>query len=250
MILLRRTVMALEKDQKLKKQVTEKLQAEKTAEYKKKLVEERETDRLRQIEEIKKGRTYIDPDSGHEVDRWKEVMRKAEKVVNEAAMSYNDWRASMSSLISLCTYLNLAISQSKNELLTHVGYGLLSVGRMAYDPLKEKLSGQPEITLPDLQYLVECSDDNKIGIKSLQRFEGDDLGASINETFKAGFDKWLGDLNYKESDEPGKWVEKDTGEVLTKERFNELKNDPARGLGAILSDHFDLNLEERPSPKP
>ncbi len=240
--------MALDKDGTLKKKITEKLQNDKAEEYRQKLSEERKLDQARQIEEVKKGRIYKDPETGHDVDRWEEVLKKSSKVINEAAMSNNDWRASMSSLISLFTHLNLAVAQSKDELLAHVGHTALTIPRFFYDKINEKLSGPPDVVLPTLQHLVVCNDDNKIEVKSLQRYKGDDLGGGIDKLFEAGVEKWLGDLNYQEIDKTGKWTEKDTGEMLTQARFNELKDDPNRGLSAVLSDHFDLDLEERPRP--
>jgi len=50
-------------------------------------------------------------------------------------------------------------------------------------------------------------------------------------------------------DNPNKFID-GNGKELTKDQFNDLKNDPKNGLDAFLSGHFDLNISERPSPGP
>ncbi len=247
--------MAIGKNPELKEKVTEALQDEKTAAMREELARERRISRAAQIDEIEKGRISGYDDKGNPIDRWEQVTSEANHAMKVDGKSYNTFQSVMFDLIEMYTHLNEAIFQDLKEIALHTGHLLLdgpagsNFGLMrVYDAIGDKIAGKPDVVLPKLQYLVEVTDEGKLTFGALQRYEGDTIGKAVDDTFKQGVENWLTDMKYHQLDD--KWIH-ETGEELTKAKFNELKNDPAKGLTAVLSGHFEVDLEERPSgPRP
>ena len=62
---------------------------------------------------------------------------------------------------------------------------------------------------------------------------------------------WLDVENYAQDPAaPGKYLHKDTGIVLDKQTFEQLRDDPQHGLKAYLVDKLDYELNEHPAPRP
>lgn len=255
--------MAIGKDEELKRKVTEDLQEEKIKSMRAQVTRDRELARSAFIDKIEKGR-YITDARGQKVDRWEELADETDRAMKMEGQAYITWASSLFTLIELYLKQCDALNQDLTELATHAGYLLLDgtniMGlpipglRALSDKLGDTLSGPPEVVMPKLTYLVELKDDNKLDFKTLQRYENDTIGQKIDSTFEEGVYKWLKDRNYKAADPNNEknstWINKDTGAELNKEQFNILKNDPVTGLGKVLSEHFEMDLEERPAPRP
>lgn len=228
---------------------TEQHNAEQEAAQKKKN-EARQLDLQQSIDEAEKARWSGETDrAGNPLDHYAVAAQKADRIINQEVTSINDWRACMSSLLSLCMSINRALGgSSKKMLATYVNPALKQFAWAAYD----KVTGAPTLNLdsplPSLQHHVHYTDEHTLKIEPLVRADEKNVVRNMNDFFKEGIVEWLNELGY----DPDPAVENGffnrlTAAKLTQDEFNRLKADPDRGLEHFLSEGSDLSFVEEPS---
>jgi hypothetical protein len=159
-------------------------------------------------DELIKGRTYTDPQSGREVVLWDEAWRLADAAHHSEVRAYDDWRAAMLGLLTMYGMLNKALDQEFKEMRSNIGDavmtgtalgdipvfgdalnliptygpalaaiptpGVLSTGDAVIDFISDKFGSDPEITLPALSHRVQFSDDNGLVIEKVSRLDNID----------------------------------------------------------------------------
>ncbi|EHL30157.1 hypothetical protein [Legionella drancourtii] len=215
--------------------------------------------RMRSDEDLDKelkDKGFTTDERGNMITLWKKLMREAERAINEGQHAYNDWRSSMMSLLELCSLFLKALSQSRDELLNPVTKIMKQTFReQVLYPLKDKIMdairGQPRGDLPTLVHDLTMSDDNKLKIGEITFGDGsrptsDDPNnlEKFNNAFATLVTLWLKDNGYELAADNTFVTTDEHQTVLTKEKFEELKDDEGNGLNAFL----DLNtqLEFRP----
>lgn len=251
--------MANDKDLKLQnelKQLRKYEQDKEIALMKEKIKADREAALQIEAEQLAKGSIRGKDKSGNDITLWDEAMMKADEALKAEQMSYQDWRAAMTNLLSMFSSLSEALIQTRKENIDATISNTLStlVILPIYDQIKDALSKSPEFALPALEYLVEYNDANELVIHPLERSDQGTLEKELdanfkktfNDTFQKGVALWLNDLGFTPTAD-GKQFKDNADNVLDKATFETLKNDPQKGLNAFLSDRFELDFQERPS---
>lgn len=214
---------------------------------KQRIMEERALQAARDQDELVKGRTHKDPQSGQEVAHWDDAMRKAEAAVNSEVMSYNDWRAAMMGLLTMYGAMNKGLHQSIGETV-HSPLATLIKQGIIYplgDKIKDKLTGNPEIDLPMLQHEVSFSNDNKLVINPLTRSDKGAEKGQLDKLFEKGIRLWLENAGYTpDPADNAKFID-ENGVQLDKAAFDALKSDPVQGLEHFLKE-YSPEVEFRP----
>lgn len=240
-----------DKDLEMKKKFQEMREEQAMAESNKKLLEERALSKAKSIDSLRKGRKSTN-EHGQEIDLWEEVNKKAKLATNlDNVMSYNDWRSAMMALLAMYFTLCKALSQSRSEVFAEIGHGALDKIVQGYTKLRQ-YGPKPDVVLPALSHSVSFNDKNEIQFDKLEleTSDGSLLDGSLDSFFQKGIVAWLDKCGYEPSKEnPNKFLSKEDGSELTKAEFDELKNDEGKGLAAYLSDRFDLQITQRPSPR-
>ena len=113
--------------------------------------------------------------------------------------------------------------------------------------------------LPGLIHFVEFTDQNTLKIdslgKNLRRADGQALSPALEaefaKTLKQGVDIWLGNHGYVPDPNhanAGQYFDVHSN-VLTKDDFDNLRNDPNTGLSAFLSNAYDMDLIQAAGPR-
>lgn len=203
------------------------------------------------VEKELKEKGFTLDERGNQVTLWKKLMRTADHAINEGQHAYQDWRSSMLSLLEIYSQLLKAISQSRDELLSPVTKTMKQMFReQVFYPLKDKIMdairGEPRGDLPTLVHDLSMSDDNKLKIGEI-KFGDDsrpDSPGEFNNAFATLVTLWLKDHDYELAAD-NTFVTADAHKtVLTKEKFEELKDDKDKGLNAFLG--LNTQLEFRP----
>lgn len=197
-----------------------------------------------------KEKGYTTDERGNKTTLWEKLDRAADSAINEGQHAYQDWRSSMMSLLELCSLLLKAASQSRKELFSPAKQILRE--SILY-PLKDKcadaLRGRPRGDLPELIHDLTMSDDHKLKIGNLKFGDDSDPTSTADASqFNAAFSTlatlWLKDQGYELAADDTFVKADEHKTVLTKEKLEELKNDPENGLNAFLEK--DNELEFRP----
>jgi len=197
------------------------------------------------LDELLKGRT-IKNSNGHDVLKWDEAMNRADAATNAEAMAYNDWRAAITGLLTMYSFLNKAIEQSMKETVYSPASKLLHDKALfpLSNMIREKLTGNPEIDLPTLHHCVHFTD-NKLVIDPLTRSDrGNDTGA-LDALFKVGVHEWLEENGYNPDPANEDQFLDNNGAVLTQDMFDNLQNDPDKSLHRFLSQGSKLSFTPR-----
>lgn len=124
--------------------------------------------------------------------------------------------------------------------------GLLTTGDAIINFVKDKLGADPEIALPALMHNVNFSDDGDLVIDKLIRSdniantapaptpENAPKAKSIDDYFSEAVHEWLAEEGYNPSAANSSKFVNSSGAALTKEAFNQLKDDPDHGLSHFL----------------
>lgn len=210
----------------------------------------------KEMDELLKGRIHVDP-QGREVTHWEEAIGKANAALNAEVRAYDDWRASMFSLLALFSSLNKALHQSTTETVWHpfynkAVYGLTipGIGRVGFLPLFDKFfdlfEKDPPVILASLIHTVDFDDEDKLVIEPLTRSDNNQEIGALDAFFKEGIKMWLEENGYKETVLNSNKYVHDDGTALDKAAFHALKNDPEHGLFKFLTDHSDLSFSPQP----
>ncbi|KTC65117.1 Uncharacterised protein (plasmid) [Legionella adelaidensis] len=198
-------------------------------------------------------------------EREKAYYDAAEQIIQEGQRGYDTWVSAMSSVVVLqLKFVQIgpeAVLGGLVDLVVQPVKGLLlKVGYDIKDRITDKFGKVPEdVPIPSLKGTMEFTDDNKLDLhaldRSLQTSDGKALDVKDKETFVAGIVAWLNQMGFKpEADTTGKktnrFVHKDTNEVLTKERFAALRDDPHDGMMAFLTGRFDMTVEHTHASRP
>lgn len=250
--------------------------------YKQKVKEDRSIIEAAEQDRIaKEGIVGLDQ-KGNPIDLWNPVREKIDSALASERFGYQDWQAAMTATFDLMVNLSKALTHTRKESITGpLGQALIngvqltdpffietvpkflgipSLGPViplpgladAYDPLMEKIkskfTGNSEVDLPVLEHSVEFSEKNELNIKPLIRSDNVDLapGNKLDQLFEKGVVAWLDKIGYTRK--PGtknEFIDKIDGTDLTKDLFENKKEDPNQGLNAFLTDRFNLSF----SPK-
>jgi hypothetical protein len=256
-----------ENSEKLKKEAYEleqKRVAAETERYRKELSDQRILKFEDYLAKVRRSCVTKD-EKGNDVLLWDKVLHEAHRYIHSGQESYNDWRSAMMSLLALYSLMVDAASGSiKSTLAPSVLTKLVGVREQALYPLRDKimdkLRGEPRVDIPAMVHDVAMGDDNKLQIAPLKgidgrstQFTGADMQTvDLNPTFRSLVSLWLKDQGYEPGVEDGTYVNKahgtaDYNKVLTKEKFNELKDDKTHGLDAFLEENVELQFS--PSPR-
>lgn len=171
-------------------------------------------------------------------DQWRQEVKQA---IEQDVNSYHDWRAAILGLIKMYTSFASTNQQLLKEnvylpvkhlFLTFVGYPL--VGKIA-----DVFCGIPEVALPALLQHAEVDAEGLLSV-NLSRADGGDVG-DLNQLLHQGVTAWLRDHHFTQ--DPQTHVFKNGNEVLTAERFNELKEE--QHLNDYLS-NYSSDIRPRP----
>lgn len=219
---------------------------------------------------------------GNPIDIWNPVREKIESALASERLGYQDWQAAMTSTFDLMVNLSKALTHTRKELITGpLGIALVNGVQLtdpffietvpkflgipspgpviplpgladAYDPLMEKIKstfiGNPEVDLPVLEHSVQFNEKNELDIKPLIRSDNVDLapGNKLDQLFEKGVVAWLDKIGYTRK--PGtknEFIDKIDGTALTKDLFENKKEDPNQGLHAFLTDRFVLSFSSK-----
>lgn len=181
----------------------------------------------------------------------------------EALKGYDTWYSTILDLAS-ASFMLVKLGKSGLGLVIDPILDQIKMGlRVKFE---DKIEEDPKITLPKLEHYLQLKDDNTIDMSSfkdsLRRADEDQLSPADKEAFnrfkdtyvntlKQGADMWLASHGYvPQPGSPDKYHNPATGEELTKETFEALRNDPATGLNAFLSNHYDMEFSQRTSLAP
>ncbi|MBI2786440.1 MAG: hypothetical protein HYX60_09130, partial [Legionella longbeachae] len=218
-----------------------------TAAYREKLAAERQVAYAAERDKLANKDKFRDPHSGHETTYWEDVLKKADAAINAEQAAYNDWRNAMTSLLSMFSQLNKAMSISIDktigiftlpakeflkEKLWHKGGNLFGIlpYRGFKDFLLDKIKGEPKLDLPALQQKVQFKE-GKVDIEKLKidnKDIEDPYQEKLNQTFEILVNTWLLENGYKKGSE-GKHFDIN-GIALDKEKFDALNKNPDSSL--------------------
>lgn len=198
-----------------------------------------------------------------QADKEWETLRKMTSEAKEPQKGYDNWLASMSSVLAICRQLQLALSLDNplRSLVRTVYQTIAPYGGMAWDKFSDTinnaLSDDPAVTLPNLMHFVEYTPQNTLKVESLTdnltRSDGKPFTQEqkqiLDQSFPAGVKLWLDQNDYTPDPAvPGHYVHKVSGTELTKDKFEELRDDPHVGLNTFLSGSFQLNVKQASEP--
>lgn len=239
----------MSKDKKMREELAKIEEANATEEFKKRVIAQRQASRAVEKDEALK-ETYTDTtdSKGNKLTYWDEFKQKADRMLSSEVNSYNDWRSSMNSLLSLYASLAYAVRGS----LATADFGIKGIIDQWFIPTRP---GSSEIDLPALRHNVSMGADGKLNIASLTRL-ADNLddednvakakraqftqcAGDLNKLFEEGVVQWLKNGGYTSTvAEPMKFSK--DGVALNTATFDALKNDPELGL----SHYLDANVED------
>jgi hypothetical protein len=200
---------------------------------------------------------------------WVEVKRKADDLRDKEFAGYNDWAIGMMNIVHAAKILNKAMLHQPNLLpfaneraeiwdklkaVVWIGVDKLQssakdtkVGQKIKDTFIGEAIFRKTVDLPKIEFTVNIKNNGQI--ESTAAIDGKVLpsGDRILRHLDIGLGVWAGTHGYSiDQSDNNKLKNSNTGEVMTPEKFEDLKNDPDKGLNAFLSGHFDMNLTYRP----
>ncbi|MFT4057961.1 MAG: hypothetical protein QM652_00270 [Legionella sp.] len=246
------------------KKVAVKEAENRTEEYRKYLAEKRNAEDKDALMKWYNEKYTMDSRGKNQITLWDSVVNKAEEALVLEQTTYHDWRSAMMSLMSLFSMLVSAISQSEKELVGERYFTIKqSVRENYFYPIAHKIldtvRGDPRVNIPTILHNVTIGDDNKLHIKELKSLDPNRNVSSLKTQFTKFVSVWLAGHGYAPGPEIGAYINQDKnspdyGKILTKEKFNELKNDKNLGLDKFLEDlsklKFQSVAEEIPEPEP
>jgi hypothetical protein len=235
------------------KKIREQEEANKTAEYRQKLSNERMAKRNAEIDEAKSKLVVVDEHSGKEKSVYDDVIRTANNAINKEQTTVNDWKNAMQSLVQMFSHLVTAWDASLgvnvgvplkqvvvDKFLVDTVYGSGIVG--AVNGIRHLVSGDKPIELPSLAHHISFTNDNKLQIDDLVRSDAGELGDAFQKLFKKGVHKWLEEKGYTpDPNDETKFVDS-RGRELTKDKFDDIKE----SFAEFLSESSDLTFTARP----
>ncbi|KGP62747.1 hydrolase [Legionella norrlandica] len=206
----------------------------------------RESSRAAAEDKVKKGRYTKDPQTREQITLYEDAIRRAEGVLNADVMAYTDARAAIMGLLKMYSALVKALSQSMKEIRHSAGEKFIVTPFFwIKDKIASKLTGNPEIDLPELMHEVSYTDDNKLKIEPLTRSDNGNEKGKLDAIYEKLIYMWLEENGYTpDKNEPGKFVDAN-GAHLDKATFEQLKNDPSHGLNYFLSEQ-EPDVQFRP----
>ena len=233
--------------------IREQEEANKTAEYRQKISNDRMANRAAEIDEARAKLTVVDEHTGKEKSVYDDVMRSAHNAINKEQTTVNDWKNAMQSLIQMYSHLVPALDASLgvnvrtplkqvvvDKFFVDTVYGSGIVG--AVNGIRHLVSGDKPIDLPSLAHHVSFTDDNKLKIDDLVRSDGGELTDTFQALFKKGVHKWLEENGYTpDPTDDTKFVDA-RGRELTKGKFEDIKE----SFAEFLSETSDLTFTARP----
>lgn len=197
----------------------------------------------RERDKLVSERLVQDPRGGPLKTKWEIAKAEADKALSAEVTMYNDWRNAMMGLLSMYSALTDALIQTRKELFQYASHNLSGDGDGG------KLSPM-EQELPALFHKVNCNDKNELEFKNLalETSTGTKLDNTLDELFRKGVEHWLSECGYKScGTNSSQFYNIQDNSILTKEKFNELKDDSNKGLDAFLSGHFDMSIRNSPA---
>jgi len=193
--------------------------------------------------------------NGQEMRIDEAISRYGDDFINSSAHAYQDWRAGMVDIINACLRLLKLVNYTQGPILISLARSLED---NLYQPaaviIRQKIADKAEFELPDLYYAVQMEKNGKLDIMDLEIAPAINLkdgnilergNISLNRLFQKGIEHWLWEHNLKKN-ESGKIVSKDRpNEPLTKKEFDNIKDDPGRGLKSWLDGNYELNFHHK-----
>jgi hypothetical protein len=199
---------------------------------------------------------------------WVDVKKKANDLLEREFSGYNDWAIGMTNIVQAAKILNKAMLHEPNLLpfaneraeiwdkfKTVAWIAVVdkfqnwvkntAAGQKIKDTLIGKAIFKKTVDLPKIEFSVNVKENGQI--QSTAAMDGKVLssGNEISRHLDVGLELWAKSHGYS-IDPSDSRLKNDVGEVMTSEKFEELKNDPDKGLDAFLSGRFDMNLTYRP----
>lgn len=242
---VKETADSLLKDDIAKQKIQEKINAQKEE-----LKKERALNRAKANDELAKEHIFSQSEKGI-VTLWDEADRKAEEMVSSVAKAYDDWRACMFALIDMYTPMGHAISQSLKETIAVplMNLGIDWIILPLTDKVRELVTGDPEIDMPALQYLVKMNEEGVLQVDPITRADTNGNLGTFDAAFRIGINGWLDSQGYKpDPANVNQYVHKDTGAHLDKATFDGLKDSDTveERLDHYLSGFPELKFQARP----
>lgn len=249
-------------DEKLNK----KAQELKDEDIKRKFQEEKYSQLRKEARDIRyKERQVRRSESGPQPDDLKAYYEACDKIIEEGQRGYDSWNSALASIVTLQIKfikagglfggdLGDVITPLAENLLYYVGYPLK-------DAIVDRFGKPPADTpVPSLKGTIEFTADHKLDVEqiadSLRSSDGGELSEDHQINFIAGVVAWLNAVGYEpQKDAQGKRTDKfvsknDPHELLTKDKFEELRDDTDDGLMHFLSGRFDMSVEHTHSNRP
>ncbi|MBN9229740.1 MAG: hypothetical protein BGO90_03695 [Legionella sp. 40-6] len=203
---------------------------------------------------------------------WDRFGNDSNRLLNSQQNNTMQWQSHMADLLAILSDLVPLLQKSlkasiasipKKELNPFVLKNALK--EFVYstkDKIVDKLRGDPRINIPTLVHDVSMNENNQIqigGFKTASKGEDFNLVNADNkeiDSLKDEFDTvvklWLNTNHYIKMND-GTYVNYDTNspdynQVLTKQKFEELKNNPEHGLDHFLETNSELKFS--PGAKP
>ena len=207
---------------------------------------------------------------GKEAEKEWESLLKLTAHAKEPQQGYDNWLASVSSILAMCQQLQKALSLDNpiNTVLNTVYNKAAPYAGAIGNMIADGLTPDPKVTLPGLQHFVEFTADGKLKLDSLtdnlRRTDGkpftQEQAYILENSFPAGIRLWLDQNDYEvdptrpnaaDPSKPNAYRHKDSLAPLTKAKFDEIRNDPQLGLNKFLSGTFEMKVDQASqAPRP
>ncbi|MCL9685028.1 hypothetical protein [Legionella maioricensis] len=234
------------------KRIREQEEANKTAAYRTKVMNDRLANRAAEMDEAR-AKQFRPGKKGEKVPIWDDAMHQAEQAINKETTTVNDWRNAMLSLIQMFSTLvkamDASLSVSVRQPLKGVLVDQFLLGvvydkglKGAVNGVRHLVCGDKPIDLPSLAHNVTFTDDNKLNIDKLVRSDNAGEMGKLDQLFEKGVYKWLEDEGYTPDPADKTKLLDAHGRQLTKDDFDDMKD----RFTEFLSESSDLTFTARP----
>jgi len=190
---------------------------------------------------------------------WEDLANHANDLIAKGQQGYDSWVAAMSQIVVMSKKLAEALNKSDilGTILTKIyetiaipiGHGLVDI--------HDYFRPETPVTdpLPTYQLPLEFTDEDTLDLegfhKNVKRSDGKPVSTTQLELLDAGIVAWLHENHFQPlPNNKNVFVSTtDPTQQLTREGFNEIRDDPANGLNRFMSGQFQMSFDT-PSPRP
>lgn len=193
------------------------------------------------------------------VDRAKQMAEEFLKPSAQAA--YADWRFAMTSIVEMSYLFVVAYNQEVTLLATQAKQTVGQLVMQASHQMDQKSISTKgsfkDIDPPTLTFKVSMNDQNALSIGDLAREDGEPLtndhniNNSMQNLYKSSIKEWLKENGYQEDPANQGTYKDENDNVLSKQVFEALRDDPQNGLEANLTKRHEVQFnQDAPAPSP